>query len=73
MNIGIQLEKLIFVYSSLHESIVQLSPHQVKQSIEQRWSTSRSNSLSTSKTRITYEEFQNLALPIYLKTIKKIP
>ncbi|CAF0939297.1 unnamed protein product [Rotaria sordida] len=54
---------------SLHESVVKLSPHQIKQSLEQFWSQTR----STSKTRITLEEFQKLAMPIYLKTIKKIP
>jgi hypothetical protein len=59
----------IFYFSSLHESVVKLSPHQIKQSLEQRWSPSR----STSKNRITFDEFQNLAMPIYLKTIKKIP
>jgi hypothetical protein len=52
---------------------VKLSPHQLKQSLEQRWSPSRPISSSTTKTRITFEEFQNLAMPIYLKTIKKIP
>ncbi len=62
-------EKFLFSSSSLHESVVKLSPHQVKQSIEQRWSPSR----AISKTRITFEDFQNLAMPIYLKTIKKIP
>lgn len=53
---------------SLHESVVKLSPHQVKQTLEQRWSPTRSNV----KTRLTFDDFQNLALPIYLKTIKKI-
>lgn len=57
-------------FSSLHESIVKLSPHQVKQTLEQRWSPSRA---STSKTRMTRDEFQTLAMSIYLTTIKKIP
>ncbi|CAF1179919.1 unnamed protein product [Adineta steineri] len=54
---------------SLHESIIKLSSHQVKQSLEEHWSQSK----LISKNRITLEEFQNLAMPIYLKTIKKIP
>jgi hypothetical protein len=62
-----------FLCSSLHDSVVKLSPHQVKQSLEQRWSPSRSVSSSTSKPRMTLEDFQNLSFPIYLKTIKKIP
>ncbi|CAF2349338.1 unnamed protein product [Rotaria sp. Silwood2] len=55
---------------SLHESVVKLSPYQIKQSLEQLWSPTRST--STSKNRITLDEFQKLAMPIYLKTIKKI-
>ncbi|CAF0802579.1 unnamed protein product [Adineta ricciae] len=54
---------------SLHESIVKLSPHQVKHTLEQRWSPSRA---STSKTRMTFDEFQTLAMSIYLTTIKKM-
>lgn len=61
---------LISFVFSLHESVVKLSPHQIKQSLEQRWSLS---SRSMSKPRITFDDFQNLAMPIYLKTIKKIP
>ncbi|CAF0828730.1 unnamed protein product [Rotaria sp. Silwood1] len=56
---------------SLHESIIKLSPHQVKQSLEQHWSQTQLT--STTKNRITLDEFQKLAMPIYLKTIKKIP
>jgi len=69
------MEKIVcsILFSSLHESITKLSSHQVKQSLEHRGSSSRSISSSTSKNRITLEEFQNLAMPIYLKTIKKIP
>ncbi|CAF2035947.1 unnamed protein product [Rotaria magnacalcarata] len=52
---------------SLHEAAVKLSANQVKQSLEQLWSQSRST--STSKKRITYEEFQNLAFSVYLKTM----
>ncbi|CAF3845630.1 unnamed protein product, partial [Rotaria magnacalcarata] len=55
----------------LHEAAVKLSANQVKQSLEQLWSQSRST--STSKKRITYEEFQNLAFSVYLKTVKQIP
>lgn len=55
------------LFSSLHESVVKLSPHQLKQSLEQRWPPGK----SISKTRITLEDFEHLAMPIYLKTIKK--
>ncbi|CAF4143517.1 unnamed protein product [Rotaria socialis] len=55
---------------SLHEAAVKLSANQVKQSLEQLWSQSRST--STSKKRITYEEFQNLAFSVYLKTMSAL-
>lgn len=61
----------IFFFFSLHESIVKLSPNHVKIILEQRWSPSSRS--STSKQRLTLLEFQDLAIAIYLKTIKKIP
>lgn len=69
-SISLPFELFDLVFSSLHESVVKLSAHQVKQSLEQRWSPART---TTNKSRITLEEFEHLAMPIYLKTIKKFP
>lgn len=75
MHTGNRLTYIFFVelslmtFSSLHESAVKLSPHQLKHSLEQRWSPGK----SSSKSRMTLEDFEYLAMPIYLKTIKRFP